>query len=103
MSLSPTLKHYVGSSSRSIVRIKSSKLERAKKSIDQIDAFLVENVGSERWSGQRLNDFLAKVLVVLKSKHVAEATSIQADMSSTESIYRIGFLQRMEFRTNHPK
>jgi type VI secretion system protein ImpA len=53
-------------------------VERAKKRIEDLDLFLVDRVGTERWHGGRLIDFLSKVLSVLKLKQVQEAVHPQA-------------------------
>jgi type VI secretion system protein ImpA len=62
------------------------QLERAKKCVEIIDSYLIEQVGSGSWSGQRLNDFLAKVLNVLKSQHVTDLHSIQASVENNDSL-----------------
>lgn len=61
-------------------------LERAKSCVGILDSFLIEHVGSGSWSGQRLNDFLAKVLNVLKSQQCLDATPIQASVENDGSL-----------------
>jgi type VI secretion system protein ImpA len=59
-------------------------LERAKKKIEELNSFLVDFVGTERWNGTRLIDFLSKVLNVLKLKQVQEAVPLQAINASDD-------------------
>lgn len=59
-----------------------SHVERAKRCVENLDTFLIARVGSGSWSGQRLNDFLAKVLIVLKSQQCLDAHPIQASVEN---------------------
>jgi type VI secretion system protein ImpA len=61
-------------------------LERAKRCVENLDAFLIQHVGSGSWSGQRLNGFLVKVLSVLKSQQSLDAHPIQASADNNESL-----------------
>jgi type VI secretion system protein ImpA len=61
-------------------------LERAKRCVENLDSFLIQHVGSGRWSGQRLHDFLVKVLSVLKSQQSLDAHPIQASAENNDNL-----------------